>query len=215
MFSQGKQSNILTAYYLIDGKREAGCDEAGRGPLAGDLFAAAVILGEEGNKIQGLNDSKKLSAKNRDSLRIEIEQRAQAWAVSRVSIKEIDELNILRASILGMHRAIASLHLAPDRLLIDGNRFYPYRNIEYYCIVKGDATYKSIAAASILAKTYRDDYMKALHQEYPQYGWDRNNGYPTKAHFAAIDKFGITPYHRQTFLKKRPVIKSLFDELPC
>ncbi len=177
---------------------EAGCDEAGRGCLAGPVVAAAVILPK--NYFNALlNDSKKLTSKNRDQLRIEIEQGALAYAVAYVDHKEIDEINILNASFLAMHRAIEKLNKIPELLLIDGNRFKPYPDINHECIIKGDGKYLSIAAASILAKTYRDEYMLKLDEEYPGYGWGRNMGYPTKEHREGIRKLGVTPYHRMSF----------------
>lgn len=177
---------------------EAGCDEAGRGCLAGAVFAAAVILPADfQNEI--LTDSKKLTEKKRDALRIIIQKEAIAWSVGQVSPQEIDEINILNASILAMHRALDQLKVQPEYLLIDGNRFKPYKEIPYSTIVKGDATYLSIAAASILAKTYRDDYMKELHTLYPYYDWNKNKGYPTRKHREAIKEFGVTPYHRTSF----------------
>jgi ribonuclease HII len=177
---------------------EAGCDEAGRGCLAGSVYAAAVIFPPDYFN-QKLNDSKQLTAKQRYALREEIQRDAVAWSVGVVTAQEIDEINILRSSILAMHRAVEGLGVAPQALIIDGNRFTPYKDLPYATIVKGDGKYLSIAAASILAKTYRDDYMCRLHAEYPQYGWDRNAGYPTKEHREAIRRFGITPYHRRTF----------------
>ncbi len=183
--------------YLIHGRLEAGCDEAGRGPLAGPVVAAAVIL-PEGYKNDLLNDSKQLSERQRDKLRIEIEQVA-TWAVAIVSAEEIDKLNILHASTHAMCEAVKKLAVKPDFLLIDGNRFYNETNIPYQCIVKGDAKMMSIAAASILAKTHRDQIMTELHQEYPCYGWDTNKGYPTAAHYKAIEEHGISPYHRHSF----------------
>lgn len=177
---------------------EAGCDEAGRGCLAGPVYAAAVILPKDFYHPL-LNDSKQLSAKQRENLRPIIEQEAIAWSVVAVSAQEIDELNILRASITGMHRAIASLKVRPQSLLIDGNRFYKYEDIPHTCIVKGDAKFANIAAASILAKTHRDEYMLKLAAEYPQYGWERNMAYPTKEHRRAIAEFGVTPHHRLSF----------------
>ncbi len=177
---------------------EAGCDEAGRGCLAGPVYAAAVILPDD-FKDDSLNDSKKLSEKKRYILRDIIQSKALAFSVTSVSNNEIDEINILNASILAMHKAIASLIPVPQLLLIDGNRFKTYPGIPYRCIVKGDAIFRSIAAASILAKTYRDDHMVKLHQIYPQYGWDKNKGYPTKMHKDAIRKYGITGLHRKSF----------------
>ena len=188
---------MLLPYYNPD-LIEAGCDEAGRGCLAGSVYAAAVILPKDySNSL--LNDSKQLTARQRYALRSEIERDALAWAVGVVTAGEIDEMNILRASITAMHRAIDALKLRPEALIIDGNRFYKYRDLPHTTIVKGDGKYLSIAAASILAKTYRDDYMKVLHEEYPCYGWDRNAGYPTKEHREAIRLHGVSPYHRRTF----------------
>jgi ribonuclease HII len=181
---------------------EAGCDEAGRGCLAGPVFAAAVILPEDySNPL--LNDSKKLSPKVREYLRPIIEKEALAWAVEWVDNEKIDEINILRASILAMHKALDKLTLKPEHILIDGNRFIPYQSIPHSCIVKGDGIYASIAAASVLAKTWRDEYMVNLHIRFSCYGWDKNKGYPTARHRAAIAKYGISSYHRKTF--------SLFD----
>jgi ribonuclease HII len=177
---------------------EAGCDEAGRGCLAGPVVAAAVIL-PKNFKHPVLNDSKKLSARQRLALKSEIIEAAIAWKVAFVDNREIDEMNILRASIKAMHLAIEGLSKEPQFLLIDGNRFYPYKSINHQTVVKGDGIYFSIAAASVLAKTYRDEYMMQIHNEFPAYGWDRNMGYPTYFHRAAILKFGITPYHRKTF----------------
>ncbi len=184
--------------YLQKGRIEAGCDEAGRGCLAGAVYAAAVILPPDFENEQ-LNDSKQLSEKQRYALRQVIEQEAIAWAIGIVSPEEIDKINILNASFLAMHRAIAQLKTVPEHLLIDGNRFNPYPNISHTTIVKGDGKYLSIAAASILAKTYRDDYMNRLHEEFPYYDWDHNKGYPTKKHRAAIALHGTTPYHRMSF----------------
>lgn len=184
--------------HYFEGKIEAGCDEAGRGCLAGSVYAAAVIL-PVGYNNPGLNDSKKLTAAKRQQLRIEIERDAVAWAVGVVTPEEIDEINILRASFLAMHRALDQLKVRPEAIIVDGNRFTPYNNIPYATIVKGDGKYQAIAAASILAKTYRDDYMDALAEEYPQYDWKGNKGYPTKRHRAAIREFGITPYHRKSY----------------
>lgn len=184
--------------YLNPDKIEAGCDEAGRGCLAGPVFAAAVIL-PEGFSNELLNDSKKLTEAQRYKLREVIEREAAAWAVGIVTAEEIDEINILRASILAMKRAVEQLKITPEHLLIDGNRFTPYKNIPYTTVVKGDATYMSIAAASILAKTYRDDYMQRIADEYPAYDWKNNKGYPTAKHRAAIKAHGATPHHRMTF----------------
>lgn len=184
--------------YMEAGRIEAGCDEAGRGCLAGAVFAAAVILPEDFEN-EELNDSKHLSEKARYRLRPLIEREAIAWAVGIVSPEEIDRINILNASFLAMHRAIKQLKVSPSHLLIDGNRFTPYPGIPHTTIIKGDGKYLSIAAASILAKTYRDDYMNELAAKYPAYHWQENKGYPTKAHREAIRTFGITPYHRKTF----------------
>lgn len=180
---------------------EAGLDEAGRGPLAGPVFAAAVIL-PEGFSHPRLNDSKKMTEKAREELRPIIEKEAIAWAVEKVSAEEIDRLNILWASVTGMQRAVLRLSVKPDFLLVDGNRFKPLDGYRYATVVHGDATYKSIAAASVLAKTYRDDYMRELAKKYPQYGWERNMGYPTPEHIAAIKAFGLTPEHRRSFHPK-------------
>ena len=177
---------------------EAGCDEAGRGCLAGSVYAAAVILPADYHNEQ-LNDSKQLTERQRYALREVIERDAVAWAVGIVSPQEIDHINILNASILAMHRAVEQLSVLPQHLIIDGNRFRPFRDIPYTTVVKGDGKYLSIAAASILAKTYRDDYMNELHKEYPYYDWDNNKGYPTRKHREAIRLHGITPYHRKTF----------------
>ncbi|NDV95541.1 ribonuclease HII [Dysgonomonas sp. 521] len=177
---------------------EAGCDEAGRGCLAGAVFAAAVIL-PEGFTCEELNDSKQLTEKERYALRPIIEEKAIAWAVGIVDQKEIDDINILNASFLAMQRAVAALKVRPQHLLIDGNRFRKYEDIPHTCVVKGDGKLLPIAAASVLAKTYRDDYMLKLHGEFPLYDWDHNKGYPTKKHREAIEKYGVTPYHRLTF----------------
>ena len=202
---------MLRPYY-IKGVVEAGCDEAGRGPLAGSVFAAAVIL--DPNLIDNeqhyewlslLNDSKQLTDKERVYLRPMIEQNAQAWAVVEVTAEEIDQINILNASIIGMQRALAKLSVTPQHIIVDGNKWKPYipegqvMAIPARTVVKGDGKYLSIAAASVLAKTYRDEYMLRLHEQYPQYHWDTNMGYPTKAHYEAIQQYGITPYHRKTF----------------
>ena len=177
---------------------EAGCDEAGRGCLAGSVYAAAVILPPDYQN-PDLNDSKKLTDKKRKALREQIERDAVAWAVGIVTPDEIDKINILNASILAMHRALDQLKVRPKAVIVDGNRFKPYQNLPYTTIVKGDGKYLAIAAASILAKTYRDDYMDALAEEYPQYDWKSNKGYPTKKHRAAIKQFGVTPYHRMSY----------------
>ena len=184
--------------YLNPDVVEAGLDEAGRGCLAGAVFAAAVILPKD-YRNERLNDSKKLSEKARYRLRTEIEHDALAWAVGVVSPREIDEINILNASFLAMHRALDQLEVRPQALLVDGNRFRAYRDLPCTTVVKGDGKYMSIAAASILAKTYRDDYMLRLHEEYPMYHWDSNKGYPVKAHREAIRQYGTTPYHRMTY----------------
>ncbi len=177
---------------------EAGCDEAGRGCLAGPVFAAAVIL-PAGFSNEMLNDSKQLTGKKRDELRKIIENEAVSWAVASVDNNEIDEINILNASYLAMHRAIDKLKTKPELLLIDGNRFNKYRDIPHKCIVKGDGKYMSIAAASVLAKTHRDEYMKKIDAEFPGYSWSKNKGYPTRQHKLAIQKLGLTPYHRKSF----------------
>ena len=189
---------MLRKYFSKQWMPEAGCDEAGRGCLAGPVFAAAVILPEDFENTL-LNDSKQLNEKNRNLLRTIIEREASAWAVASVSADEIDEINILNASFLAMHRALDQLKIIPELLLIDGNRFKPYKNIPHQCIIKGDATYLSIAAASVLAKTYRDDYMRQIHQEFPMYGWSNNKGYPTPQHKRAIQEFGHCIHHRKTF----------------
>lgn len=202
---------MLRPYY-IKGVVEAGCDEAGRGPLAGSVFAAAVILAphlvdneQHREWLSLLNDSKQLTDKQRMYLRPMIEQHAQAWAVVEVTAEEIDQINILNASIIGMQRALAKLSVTPQHIIVDGNKWKPYisegqvMEIPARTVVKGDGKYLSIAAASVLAKTYRDEYMLRLHEQYPQYHWDTNMGYPTKAHYEAIQQYGITPYHRKTF----------------
>jgi ribonuclease HII len=183
---------------LDSNKIEAGCDEAGRGCLAGPVFAAAVILDNNYDN-ELLNDSKQLTHKQRLILKEEIEQKALAYSVQMVNAEEIDRINILNASIYAMHKAVDNLSIKPEFLLIDGNRFKPYPNIPHLCIVKGDSKFMSIAAASILAKTYRDEYMSNLSNEFPNYQWSKNKGYPTLDHRNAIEKFGITPYHRRTF----------------
>lgn len=207
---------MLQSHFNSEGLIEAGCDEAGRGCLAGAVFAAAVVFpADYENKL--LNDSKQLSAKKREELRMIIERDALAWCVAQVDPEEIDRINILNAAILAMHRALDGLTICPEHIIVDGNRFKPYVKkreqqtvkkpantekatiIPHTTIVKGDAKYLSIAAASILAKTYRDDYMTKLHQQHPHYGWDRNAGYPTRQHRAGIAVHGTTPYHRMTF----------------
>ena len=184
--------------HYFEGKIEAGCDEAGRGCLAGSVYAAAVIL-PEGYNNPLLDDSKKLTAARRNLLRIEIERDALAWAVGVVTPEEIDEINILRASFLAMHRALDKLSVRPEAVIVDGNRFVPYHSLPYATIVKGDGKYQAIAAASILAKTYRDDDRDALDKEYPWYDWKTNKGYPTKAHREGIRLHGISPYHRKSY----------------
>ena len=188
---------MLEGHYF-DGLIEAGCDEAGRGCLAGSVYAAAVIL-PPGYDNPDLNDSKKLTAARRNALRRQIERDALAWAVGIVTPEEIDSINILRASFLAMHRALDQLAVRPQAVIVDGNRFVPYQNLPYATIVKGDGKYQAIAAASILAKTYRDDYMDALAEEYPFYDWKSNKGYPTKAHREGIRQHGISPYHRKSY----------------
>ena len=196
----------MLASHYYEGKVEAGCDEAGRGCLAGSVYAAAVILPPDYQN-ELLNDSKQLTERRRYQLRDIIQHDAVAWAVGIVTPEEIDKINILNASILAMHRALDQLTVRPEAIIVDGNRFKPYRpvvngsavNIPYTTIVKGDGKYLSIAAASILAKTYRDDYMNQLAEEYPQYDWRSNKGYPTKKHRDAIKQYGITPYHRKSY----------------
>ena len=196
----------------IEGVVEAGCDEAGRGPLAGSVFAAAVILDPQLLENEAhrewlylLNDSKQLTEKERTFLRPKIEQYATAWAVVEVTVEEIDRINILNASIIGMQRALDQLSITPQHIIVDGNKWKPYippgqvLEIPTQTVVKGDGKYLSIAAASVLAKTYRDEYMLRLHEQYPHYHWDTNMGYPTKAHYEAIRQYGITPVHRKSF----------------
>ena len=192
-----KTVNLLLPYYQ-DVLTEAGCDEAGRGCLAGPVFAAAVILPRT-FRHPLLNDSKQLKEDERNVLRVVIEREAVAFAVASICNEEIDRINILKASFKAMHEALARLSLQPQMLLIDGNRFHPYGNIPHTCIIQGDGKYASIAAASVLAKTYRDEYMQALHEQYPQYGWKENKGYPTRFHRDAIRSHGDTPFHRRTF----------------
>lgn len=193
-----KINKTKLAPYLLADCNEAGCDEAGRGCLAGPVFAAAVILPPDyENPV--LNDSKQLSEKERYQLRPEIEQSAVAWAVGIVSAEEIDKINILNASILAMHRAVDALSVVPGHLIIDGNRFKRYRDVSHQCVVKGDGKYLSIAAASVLAKIYRDDYMNRIDAEYPVYNWVSNKGYPTLKHRDAIRQFGVSPHHRMSF----------------
>ena len=200
--------------YLNEDVLEAGCDEAGRGPLAGPVFAAAVILPADFHHPL-LNDSKKMTAAHRDKVREVIEREAVSWAVEAVSPAEIDELNILWASVTGMQRAVLRLDPKPEFLLIDGNKFRPfdqYGRADYRTVGKGDATFASIAAASVLAKTWRDEYMKKIASEYPMYGWERNMGYPTPEHIAAIREYGYTPYHRMSF-HPRELEPTLFRDL--
>lgn len=195
---------MLLPCYTDDARIEVGCDEAGRGPIAGPVYAAAVILPKDFYHPK-LNDSKQLSEKTREELRPIIEKEALAWEVVSIDPEEIDQINILKASIYGMQRAIDRLSIRPELILVDGNRFYPYKDpasgnaIPHKCIVKGDATYASIAAASVLAKTYRDDFMRKAAKKYPGYGWEKNMGYPTKEHREAIAALGITPLHRKSF----------------
>jgi len=188
---------MLNSCYF-EGKIEAGCDEAGRGCLAGSVYAAAVIFPADYQN-EELNDSKQLTDKKRHQLREIIERDAVAWAVGVVTPEEIDKINILNASFLAMHRALDQLKVRPEAIIVDGNRFKKYGEVPHTCIVKGDAKYLSIAAASILAKTYRDDYMDGLAEEYPQYDWKSNKGYPTKKHREAIRQYGVTPYHRMSY----------------
>ena len=184
--------------YMHAGIVEAGCDEAGRGCLCGPAACAAVVL-PEGFECEELNDSKQLSAASRERLRTLIEEKAAAWAVAMVDAEEIDRINILNASITGMHRAVDALTLRPQHLLIDGNKFRPYPGIPHTTVVKGDGKYMSIAAASILAKTHRDEYMRQAAEQYPGYGWERNMGYPTRQHRLALQTLGLTPLHRRSF----------------
>lgn len=193
----------------IAGRNEAGCDEAGRGCLAGSVYAAAVILPDDFHHPM-LNDSKQLTEARREKLRPIIEAEAVAWAVGIVTPEEIDHINILRASILAMHRAIDALGVKPGAIIVDGNRFSAYGDIPFQTFVKGDGRFGNIAAASILAKTHRDEYMRNLHEQYPQYGWNANKGYPTRAHRAAIAEYGPTPYHRMTFRLLDPQQLTLF-----
>ena len=184
--------------FLQANRLEAGCDEAGRGCLAGPVYAAAVILAPDFSHPL-LNDSKQMSRKQRELLRNVIEKEAIAWKVAAVSNGEIDEINILRASIIAMHRALDALSVVPDFILVDGNRFMKYASIPHQCIVKGDASFASIAAASVLAKTHRDEFMLRISEQFPEYGWEKNKGYPSKTHRAAIQKYGITPWHRKSY----------------
>ena len=188
---------MLESHYY-KGLIEAGCDEAGRGCLAGSVYAAAVILPADYNNPE-LNDSKQLSASKRNLLREQIHRDAICWAIGVVTPEEIDQINILKASFLAMHRALDQLTVRPEAIIVDGNCFVPYQRLPYTTIVKGDGKYQSIAAASILAKTYRDDYMDQLAEQYPMYGWKSNKGYPTKEHREGIKKYGITPFHRKSY----------------
>ena len=199
--------------YMIPGVLEAGCDEAGRGPLAGSVFAAAVLLGKEEAWMEGLNDSKQLTEHQRQNLRPLIEAHALSWAVAEVTAEEIDQINILNASILAMQRALDKLGVRPEHILVDGNRWKPYcpdglLEVPARTVVKGDAQYLSIAAASVLAKTYRDERMLELDKQYPMYHWAENKGYPTAAHYAALREYGPCPFHRMTFnLKIQSITK--------
>jgi len=197
-------SNMLLSKYKEEVQFEAGCDEAGRGCLAGPVFAAAVILPANFSNFQ-INDSKKLSEKMRFELRPEIQAKSLAWAVAMVENEQIDKINILNASIMAMQKAIQQLSIKPEFIIVDGNRFSRFENIPYQCIVEGDAKYYSIAAASILAKTYRDEYMQKIHHEFPYFQWMQNKGYPTMAHRKAIENYGICKYHRRSF-------KLMFDQ---
>ena len=202
---------MLSPLYNTSNLIEAGCDEAGRGCLAGSVYAAAVILPPDYQN-DLLNDSKQLSAKKRYALREQIERDAVAWAVGIVTAEEIDQINILNASILAMHRALDALKVRPEYVIVDGNRFKKYQDLPHTTIVKGDGKYLSIAAASILAKTYRDDYMAEQHTLYPHYGWDKNAGYPTKQHREGIRLHGLTPIHRKTFNQLGEGQQTLFDD---
>ncbi len=200
--------------YMTEGLIEAGLDEAGRGPLAGPVFAAAVILPRDFHHPL-LNDSKQMTQKARETLRPIIEKEAVSWAVEAVSPQEIDQINILAASITGMQRAVRRLTVKPQLLLVDGNKFKPFDGYAYKTVVHGDATYASIAAASVLAKTWRDEYMVKLAAEFPQYGWDRNMGYPTPEHIEAVRKYGLTPHHRRSFHPKElePTLFNQFNQI--
>jgi ribonuclease HII len=200
---------VILQPFLQEGRVEAGCDEAGRGCLAGPVFAAAVVLPYDYFHPL-LNDSKQVTSPRRKELRHHIEANAIAWAVGSASSEEIDAVNILQASFLAMHRAIKQLSVEPQFLLIDGNRFLPYANIRHCCVVRGDGIYTSIAAASILAKTYRDEYMEQLDREHPAYLWSQNKGYPTSAHYDAIERCGVTKYHRQTFRLNKKMPATIF-----
>lgn len=197
--------------FFLEDVIEAGCDEAGRGCLAGPVFAAAVILPPD-FECEELNDSKKLTEKIRYKLRPIIEEKASAWAVGVVSAEEIDQINILNASFLAMHRAVEKLGIEPEHLIIDGNRFKKYKEVPHDCVVKGDGKYLSIAAASVLAKTYRDDYMNEIDKQYPAYRWSKNKGYPTKDHRKAIEEFGPTEHHRKSFTLLDKQVKLNFED---
>lgn len=197
--------------FFLEDVIEAGCDEAGRGCLAGPVFAAAVILPPD-FECEELNDSKKLTEKIRYKLRPIIEEKASAWAVGVVSAEEIDQINILNASFLAMHRAVEKLGMEPEHLIIDGNRFKKYKEVPHDCVVKGDGKYLSIAAASVLAKTYRDDYMNEIDKQYPAYRWSKNKGYPTKDHRKAIEEFGPTEHHRKSFTLLDKQVKLNFED---
>ncbi|MBO5800468.1 MAG: ribonuclease HII [Paludibacteraceae bacterium] len=197
--------------FFLEDVIEAGCDEAGRGCLAGPVFAAAVILPSD-FECEELNDSKKLTEKIRYKLRPIIEEKALAWAVGVVSAEEIDQINILNASFLAMHRAVEKLGMEPEHLIIDGNRFKKYKEVPHDCVVKGDGKYLSIAAASVLAKTYRDDYMNEIDKQYPAYRWSKNKGYPTKDHRKAIEEFGPTEHHRKSFTLLDKQVKLNFED---
>lgn len=196
------------------GRLEAGCDEAGRGCLAGPVFAAAVIL-PLGFRCPGLNDSKQLLPEEREEYRIVIEKNAIAWAVAKIDAPVIDRINILRASIQAMHNALKALTQRPDFILVDGNRFYPFEDISHECIIQGDGRYRSIAAASVLAKTHRDEYMRNMHLTYPNYGWVHNKGYATELHRSCINEHGLTPEHRRSFRFVESVQLELFEEMPA
>ena len=199
MNTMNKKAQLL-AYYSPD-RREAGCDEAGRGCLAGPVFAAAVVFPTD-LRLPLLNDSKQLSGQQRNELRKAIETNAIDWAVASIDHNTIDKVNILQASFMAMHEAIVGLKNAPELLLIDGNRFRPFPGIPHQCFVKGDARFMAIAAASILAKTHRDEFMQQLHKQFPQYGWDKNKGYPTRHHIEALNEYGPSPFHRMSFKVK-------------
>ena len=207
----GKSANNMLLPYMKSGLAEAGCDEAGRGCLAGSVYAAAVILPPYFRN-ELLNDSKQLTEKQRDYLRPIIEQQALAWAVASMDNQEIDQINILNASIAAMHKALDGLSLLPQHIIIDGNRFKAYKNIPHLCIVKGDAKYMSIAAASVLAKTHRDEYMETLDKLFPVYNWKQNKGYPTQEHRDKIKQYGITDFHRKSFNLADAQLKLNFEE---